>query len=142
MVISMGNQAAIFAALALAASGCSGYAEATLECPDSIVVHEALAKAAPTGWETRQHPVPKRLDGIAVFDGDPERQFSLAPTSEEESGEGFAAFWSFGEDPAPVWLSCRYVDTALTLVRQLPTGVRECRVHYAAGRVIRSIDCH
>jgi hypothetical protein len=47
-----------------------------------------------------------------------------------------------GSGSGGVWLGCRYTDSGTVLVRELPTGIRECQVVYAAGAVVKSIDCH
>ncbi|MDE2368026.1 MAG: hypothetical protein KGN16_03565 [Burkholderiales bacterium] len=79
---------------------------------------------------------------MTFFDGDPQENRSIAPTRDTPTaGNRRLAVWHFGSSDVPVWLGCRYLNTGVMLTRRLPASYRECRVSYAAGGVIKGIDC-
>lgn len=104
-------------------------------CPPSITVSETLSGAAPEPWTARYDNTSRKLAGVGFFDGHPDEQRSLAPST-DSTGSSPVATWKFGSNPTPVWLSCRYQDSAVTLTRPLP-AYRECRVSYGRGGLSR-----
>lgn len=122
----------------LATGGCSALAE-PVACPPSITVSETLTGAAPEPWTARYDNTSRNLAGVGFFDGNPDAQRSLAPTT-DSTGRNPVATWKFGSSPVPVWLSCRYQDSAVTLARPLP-AYRECRVTHGPGGIVRLIEC-
>lgn len=122
----------------LAASGSSALAE-PVACPPSITVSETLSGAAPEPWTARYENTSRKLAGVGFFDGHPDEQRSLAPST-DSTGRSPVATWKFGSNPTPVWLSCRYQDSAVTLTRPLP-AYRECRVTHGPCGIVRLIEC-
>lgn len=123
----------------LASSGCSALAE-PVTCPPSITVSETLTGATPEPWTAHYDEASRNLAGVNFYDGPPDEQRSLAPST-DSGGRNPVATWKFGSNPVPVWLSCRYHDSAVTLARPLPANYRECRVSQGPGGIIRGIDC-
>lgn len=122
----------------LTSSGCNALAE-PVTCPPSITVSETLNGVTPEPWTARYDNASRNLAGVGFFDGPPDEQRSLAPSS-DSGGRTPVATWKFGSNPVPVWLSCRYQDSAVTLTRPLP-AYRECRVSQGPGGIVRGIDC-
>lgn len=122
----------------LATTGCSALAE-SVACPPSITVSETLTSTASPPWTARYDNTSRNLAGVGFFDGHPDEQRSLAPTT-DSAGRNPVATWKFGSNPVSVWLSCRYQDSAITLTRPLP-AYRECQVTHGPGGIVRSIDC-
>jgi hypothetical protein len=122
----------------LASTGCSALAE-PVACPPSITVSETLTGAPPEPWTARYDNTRRNLAGVDFYDGHPDEQRSLAPST-DSGGRNPVATWKFSNNPLPVWLSCRYQDSAVTLARPLP-AYRECRVSQGPGGIVRTIDC-
>lgn len=114
----------------------------SLACPPSITVREELAEQVSEPWSAANDRTPRQLGGAAFFDGPPENLISLAPTKDfPSSGKNRVAEWQFGSGGGPIWLSCRYIDTGMTLSRPLPGRYHTCRISYGPGGIINSIDC-
>lgn len=109
--------------------------------PPSITTQERLADPAPDGWQAQTDAAPHHLAGINFFDGPPTEHRSLAPTRDVRSGKQRKATWQFGHHTEPVWLSCRYLDSAITLSQALPARYTECELTYGAGGVVAGIAC-
>jgi hypothetical protein len=115
---------------------------AELSCPSSISVNESLATALPDGWSSHVDTSPRYLQGVTFFDDNPEKNASLAPTSDKaSSGNERIAQWRFGSSGVPVWLGCRYEGTHVMLTRQLPISYKECRLVYGPGGIVRKLSC-
>lgn len=112
-----------------------------LDCPQPITIQESLGQTVPIGWTQHDDASPRYLGGVTFFDGDPSQNRSIAPTHDLRSGRDHVAVWSFGSSGEPVWLNCRYLDTGISLSKQIPTAYKECRVTYGAGGVVKSIYC-
>lgn len=111
-------------------------------CPVSIAVSEKLAQPLPEGWTSQAPNAPRYFSGVTFFDGNPQDNQSIAPTRDTPvKGHERLAVWQFGPSGG-VWMGCRYIDSATVLTRALPESVRECRVVYAAGGVVKNIECH
>ena len=122
--------------------GATRLVAAELSCPATIAVNEALTQAPPPGWTSESSGTPRYFSGVTFFDGDPRDNQSIAPTRDTAwKAHQRLAVWQLGSSGG-VWLGCRYTDSATLLVRELPAGIRECQVVYAAGGVVKSIDCH
>ncbi len=114
----------------------------TVECPPSISVKESLDQAPPPTWVAQQDNSTRYLAGVTFFDGDPKQNISIAPSSDSLSqGKNRVALWRFGSSDVAVWLGCRYQDTGIFLTQKLPAAYKECRVLYAPGGIIKSINC-
>lgn len=115
---------------------------AALSCPPTIAVTEALTQPLPPGWTSESSRTPRYFSGVTFFDGDPRDNQSIAPTRDTAwKTDQRRAVWQLGGSGG-VWLGCRYADSGTVLLRELPIGIRECQVVYAAGGVVKSIDCH
>jgi hypothetical protein len=112
---------------------------AVLECPSSIAVKESLDPAI-DGWVAGSNRIPHDLAGVTFFDGDPKNRASLVPDRDFKSGNEQVAVWKFAMGKAPIWLSCDYLGTSITVGRSLP-AFEECRVTSAAGSVVKRIEC-
>lgn len=120
---------------------CVAFAE-QVTCPQQIVVKESLDQSLPEAWQSTADASPRYLAGVSFFDGDPKENRSIAPTSDSRArGKDRVALWRMGSSGAPVWISCHYLDTGISISRQLPLSYRECRVTYGPGGVIRYIEC-
>jgi len=111
-------------------------------CPPSISVKESLEQPAPDKWSVRIDTSARYLAGVSFFDGDPKEAKSIAPVRDFPlSGKDRVALWNFGPSGEPVWLACRYLDTGISLSRQLSSSYKECRVTYGAGGIVKAIAC-
>ncbi len=96
----------------------------SLVCPSSISVTES---ANVEGWNSQaagaQHP----FERISVFNRDSKQDYDLAPDSEQHSGNKLVQTWNLKDyRTMPLFLSCRYRDTSLTLTRELPAPLTTC----------------
>lgn len=140
-MVSLPFPAAI-AALALSFLAVGPACAAQEACPASISVTESLDQPPSETWSAQYEHAPRYLAGVTFFDGDPQENRSIAPTRDTPTaGNRRLAVWHFGSSDVPVWLGCRYLNTGVMLTRRLPASYRECRVSYAAGGVIKGIDC-
>jgi len=113
-----------------------------VECPPVISVKESLEQPHPDAWIALQDNSTRYLAGVTFFDGDPKANMSIAPTRDSPvSGRDRVALWRFGSSGVPVWLGCRYLDTGVFLTRKLPASYKECRVLFAPGGIIKTINC-
>jgi hypothetical protein len=115
----------------------------TLECPPSISTREVLDKVAPPIWNVDIDVFTRHLVGATFFDGPPASNNSIVPTKDSASSSGNRiASWDLKTSDAPIWLSCRYLDTGISLSRQLPKTYKECRIFYGPGGRLDAIKCH
>ena len=107
-----------------------GYAADIAVCPTTIAVEpQRLAKPIP-GWTALSIDPPRHeLESVTFFDGDPKDQASLAPDREDRLQNS----WSFAPQDRPIWLTCHYSRTTVTIGRILPKTVKRCRVTFAAN---------
>lgn len=115
-----------------------------VQCPASIAIKETLDQTPPDKWAVRADTSIRYLAGATFFDGNPDQQRSLAPSRDLFSpgkGKDKLAIWQFARRDVPIWLSCRYQDTGISLTKELPNTFKECRVSYGPGLVIKSIQC-
>jgi hypothetical protein len=111
-------------------------------CPSSIAVKESLEHQAPEGWATQYDNSIRYLVGVTFFDGDPKENKSIAPIRDSPLSEkDRISLWRFGSSGVPVWLGCKYLDTGVSLTRQLSISYEECRVSYGPGGIIKAINC-
>lgn len=114
-----------------------------VSCPAAINVKEQLDAIPPAGWKPSVDVAPRYLAGVTFFDGDPRARASIAPTRDvAATGRDRVATWDFGVSTTPVWLACRYQQTGVSLVRQLPAAYRQCTLRYGPGGIVRSLACH
>ena len=125
----------------LFAATCTACVGEELACPQPINVTESLIGPAPMGWVTRSTGTQRFLAGVSFFDGDPSKDFNLAPDSDKPAAAERVATWVFGKSPDPIWLVCRYLDTGVVLQKPLTKGLTRCQVRYKAGNVVTSVKC-
>ena len=127
----------------LAFAACPLVRAEELICPPTLEVRQALSSNAPMPWQARIDPSPHALAGITLFDGSPDQQASLVPDKDIPSGQrNRLATWTLGSLGGALWLSCRYLDTAVTLERQLPTSYQTCQLLYGPGGTVIRLSCH
>jgi hypothetical protein len=145
--------------LRLALLGCSaawfaspvGYAQqkqpsAPVVCPASITVEETTAPA-PT-WSVTPAKSQHSFERISVYNvGADGQEFDLAPDDQKERGKKITQTWKVKDYRSlKVFMRCRYRDTAVVLLRELPPEVTACtlRFTYAASGIAAgesSMDC-
>jgi hypothetical protein len=115
---------------------------AELVCLPSISVNESLSQPTPHQWKPQMDKSPRYLQGVTFFDGDPQKNASIVPTSDTAlSGHRRIARWRFQSNSAPIWLGCRYEGTGIVLAKRLPAHYKECRLVYGPGGIVKKISC-
>ncbi|MGL5588478.1 MAG: STY0301 family protein, partial [Aeromonas veronii] len=85
--------------------------------------------------ETLSH----RLDNLALFDGDPAELAQLKPDN-GDSDE--IHYWSqLDSSLRPLYLVCRYQNSAITLQQALPVGISYCRVNQRDRYTLLGLVC-
>lgn len=80
-----------------------------------------------------------QLAGLALFDGDPDDRARLKPDN-GDSDE--THYWSQLDDSLrPLYLVCRYQDSAITLQQALPAEIRYCRVNRTDRHQLHGVIC-
>ena len=120
---------------------CTACVGEELVCPQPISVKETLNGAAPAGWAARATGAQRYLAGVSFYDGDPSKDFNLAPDSDKPAGAERVATWVFGKSPEPIWFVCRYLDTGVVLQKPLTQGLTQCQVRYKTGNIVTSVKC-
>ncbi|HEH9427268.1 TPA: hypothetical protein SIA29_002176 [Aeromonas sobria] len=104
------------------------------DCPPAIEVSQQLL-APQQGWQAvtrnasgeQRNSLSLRLDNLALFDGDPAELAQLKPDN-GDSDE--IHYWSqLDSSLRPLYLVCRYQNSAITLQQALPRGISYCRVN-------------
>lgn len=104
------------------------------DCPPAIEVSQQLL-APQQGWQAvtrnasgeQRDSLSLRLDNLALFDGDPAELAQLKPDN-GDSDE--IHYWSqLDSSLRPLYLVCRYQNSAITLQQALPRGISYCRVN-------------
>lgn len=114
-----------------------------LVCPASIQVKEELNEPTPPTWAVRSDSSAHYLAGISFYDGEPANDISIAPTRDAPSSKSNrVASWNLQTNANQVWLSCRYLDTSITLSKPLPKPYKDCKVLYGPGGIVTSINCN
>jgi len=52
-----------------------------------------------------------------------------------------AGFWNFDGDGSDLWIGCHYNHSTVMLYQRLAPNTKSCRVTYAPGGVVTTIDC-
>jgi hypothetical protein len=108
-----------------------------IACPAEIKAATPQLATPVEGWTARADIVPTQLSGVAFYEGAPKDGGSLTPDDEKHAKSKITSTWRLGAmGSGPYWLGCRYANTALTLERQLPSGVKECTVSYDASTTV------
>lgn len=105
------------------------WADTTYKCEDSMTVHYKVQNA-PKDWKTWDVNAEgknnsKKFSSIEIFQGHPSKKNKLAADiSETNLKWNFAGFGD--KQKEPVWLSCKYEDTAVILLQRLPLTTTSC----------------
>jgi hypothetical protein len=111
-------------------------AQEPIACPASIAVAET-AKEVPGGWQAFADDEIHYLKRIGFFLGHPRGMAEQVP----DRDTALRAVWQFpGKQSENYWIVCRYTDTSMTLVRQLPPGRSQCEVILSKGTA-KSVTC-
>jgi hypothetical protein len=120
---------------------------AGVTCPLKIAVTQQLAAQGP-GWKIGTTGWPAALTALSVFDGTPENHYALRQDDERQDEKTWTVIWNLPPRPHPYWITCRYVNTTITLSRPLPATVTRCELVHEleisapdGGLVVRSMDC-
>ena len=103
------------------------------DCPATIETRQQLLTPQ-QGWQafTRNddgkpdETLSHRLDNLALFDGDPAELAQLKP----DNGS-----------LRPLYLVCRYQNSAITLQQALPVGISYCRVNQRDRYTLLGLVC-
>ena len=94
------------------------------------MVETKQALAAPqSGWTAGLSELPTEAVGVSVFDGPPEEMADLVPES-KDGADTRSDIWDLSQNDRGYWLVCRYANTTVTLIRQLPATVTRCEAVY------------
>jgi hypothetical protein len=122
-------------------AACTACASEELTCPQPLSIKESLSAEAPAGWTARSTGTQRYLAGVSFYDGDPSKDFNLAPDNDKPSGKERIATWTFGKRAEPIWLVCRYLDTGMVLQKPLAKGLAQCQVRYKEGGIVVLLSC-
>ncbi len=131
----------ILAALAAFSIQVTASRAATTSCPPEININEGLAGAPPNGWSVLNQDIPHAPEFVEFFETDPHNQGSLMPAKTELSGNVGYAVWNFDGDSSDLWIGCHYNHSTVMLYQRLAPNTKSCRVTYAPGGVVTTIDC-
>lgn len=111
-----------------------------LVCPSEMKSQQTLSGSVSKGWESFHYrpQLTHKLEGFGVFSGHPKENASLVPDNETEP-----YYWTISKDSKEgYWISCRYSDTQLNLVRKIPNGISKCTYKYKDKRKsLEYLDC-
>jgi len=112
-------------------------------CPTEIKVEEQKLEKKIHGWEPFIDVVNLKifLQGVTFYDGHPKELASLVPDNEGQKVKFL--IWNFPDkNPRPFYISCSYSKTSLMLIKEIPKGIKSCRVNYGDSfSTITSITC-
>ena len=136
--------------LALFASA-AGYAQqkqtsTPVVCPANITVEETTAPA-PT-WSVAPAKSQHSFERISVYNvGADGQEFDLAPDDQKEKGKKITQTWNVKDYRSlKVFMRCRYSDTSVVLLQELPSKVTACTLRFinAANGIVAgesSMEC-
>lgn len=111
-----------------------------VNCPPIINTDQTL-KQEINGWDgyTAATDSQHVLQGITFYDKHPKENASLAPDNENTKNNKLV--WTF-DKKSDVWVACRYSNTNVQLIQQLPKERGNCTVTYddKFSRVVK-VDC-
>lgn len=103
-------------------------------CPASISVKQTAGEI-PDGWMATQNDIPNTWEEVIFYSGPPKENASLVYDRWTKSNGVESGIWHFTRNAAPpIWLSCRYSFTNVTLPKQLPSNTTECTATYKARK--------
>ncbi len=99
--------------------------EPSIGCPAMVTVSETAVPIA--GWSFHSDEAHHRFERISVLNKDAGREYDLAPDGEKKSGTKVNQTWNLqAYRDLPLFLTCRYQGTSVTLSRELPKSVNTC----------------
>ncbi|QSR49273.1 STY0301 family protein [Aeromonas veronii] len=116
------------------------------DCPATIEARQQLLTPQ-QGWQavTRNDNgkpgelLTHRLDRLSLFDGNPDERVQLKPDN-GDSDE--IHYWSqLDGSLRPLYLVCRYQNSAITLQQALPAGISYCRVNQRDSYTLLGLVC-
>jgi hypothetical protein len=127
------------------ADGQQSRSEEGVTCPVGITTTESTQ--VPQGWNvttpTSQHP----FERISVYNGSAGGQeFELAPDDEAKRGNRVIQTWHLkGYRTMNIFLRCRYHDSSVVLMKDLPPQIQTCTLRFAIqqGKIVgeSAMDC-
>jgi len=94
-------------------------------CPAMVSVSESALPVP--GWSSRSDPAQHRFERISVANRDGEKEYDLAPDEEKPAGAKVNQTWKLNDyRDLPLFLTCRYQDTSVTLSKELPKALSTC----------------
>ena len=99
--------------------------EPSIGCPAIVTVSETAVPIA--GWSFHSDEVQHRFERISVLNKDNGKEYDLAPDGEKQSGTKVNQTWNLqAYRDLPVFLTCRYQGTSVTLSKELPKFINTC----------------
>ena len=115
-------------------------------CPANIAVAETTAPAP--SWSVAPAKSQHSFERISVYNvGAGGQEFDLAPDDQKEKGKKITQTWNVKDYRSlKVFMRCRYSDTSVVLLRELPSDITTCtlRFTYAASGIVAgesSMEC-
>jgi len=115
-------------------------------CPANITVAESVAPIS--GWTGAPAKAQHSFQRISVYNGTPGNQeYDLAPDDEKEKGTRITQTWDLkAYRTMNIFLRCRYHDTSVVLLRDLPPDLTACTLRFslnAKGDIVgdSSMEC-
>lgn len=97
-------------------------------CPREIKSEQSIVGTTTDGWENFDyHPqFSHKLQRLEVFSGPPKEDANLVPDNEKEP-----YYWTISKNNKNgYWISCKYMDTRISLVKKIPSKVSKCVYKY------------
>jgi hypothetical protein len=116
------------------------------KCPDKIETKQVLSGEIASGWQGVDDTLngQKVLEGVNVYDGNPSNVgSSLAP---DNKGSKQDPHWIV-KPPNQLWVSCRYSQTSIRMVKAIPPELKKCKLKYktslgyATKKIADSLIC-
>jgi hypothetical protein len=129
----------------------AGYAQqkqtsAPIVCPANIAVEETTASVP--GWSVTPAKSQHSFERISVYNvGADGQEFDLAPDDQKEKGKKITQTWNVKDYRSlKVVMRCRYSDTSVVLLHELPPNVTACTLRFtnAANGIVAgesSMEC-
>ena len=99
-------------------------------CPANITVVETTAPAP--NWSVDQAKAQHSFERISVYNvGADNQEFDLAPDDQKEKGKKITQTWNVKDYRSlKVFMRCRYSDTSVVLLRELPPDITTCILRF------------
>ncbi len=130
----------LFAAIAFATLGSGAIRvpnserEVKLSCPTAIEVLETAAPIA--NWQVNNGTVRREFERISIYNGkNGGREFELAPDDQKEDRGRITQIWHLrGYRTMNVFLRCRYRDTQVVFVKDVPERFETCTLSFESDK--------